>query len=105
MFLSQINVKSVEDLDVIHEELLGVPLLLRVWAELQQNNNFTGDSNLEQPRWESKLDVFGIHYSMILWINKNRYYTYKVLPIGGRTNMYTTSRYPSTLQLNTLFRY
>ena len=32
-YFSQINVNSVDDLDVIHEELLGVPLLLRVWAE------------------------------------------------------------------------
>ena len=54
MACSQINVKSVEDLDVIHEELLGVPLLLRVWAEHQQNHGFTGDQNVELPRWESE---------------------------------------------------
>ena len=30
---SQINIESVEDLDSIYEELLGMPLLLRIWAE------------------------------------------------------------------------
>ena len=51
---SQINVKNVEDLDVIHEELLGVPLLLRVWAQHQQHSSFTGEQSADAPRWESK---------------------------------------------------
>lgn len=40
--INQINVNSVEDLDSIHEELLGVPLLLRVWAEHQQQSDPSG---------------------------------------------------------------
>ncbi|ELT89140.1 hypothetical protein CAPTEDRAFT_221772 [Capitella teleta] len=35
---SQINIHSVEDLDCFHEEILGVPLLLRIWAEFQRND-------------------------------------------------------------------
>ena len=49
---SQINVKTVEDLDVIQEELLGVPLLLRVWAEQQHQNTFTGEQPAIVPRFE-----------------------------------------------------
>ena len=51
---SQINVKTVEDLDVIHEELLGVPLLLRVWVEQQHQNTLTGEQPVVIPRWEGK---------------------------------------------------
>ena len=52
---SQINVKTVEDLDVIQEELLGVPLLLRVWAEQQHQNTFTGEQPVVIPRFEGQL--------------------------------------------------
>ena len=48
---SQINVKSVEDLDVIHEELLGVPLLLRVWAEHTLPNQYDSAPTI---KWEGK---------------------------------------------------
>lgn len=49
--ISQINVSSVEDLDSIHEEILGMPLLLRVWAEHVQQ---TEDPNNEL-KWEGDL--------------------------------------------------
>ena len=49
---SQINVKSVEDLDVIQEELLGVPLLLRVWAEHHAQNPI--DASAPQIKWEGQ---------------------------------------------------
>lgn len=48
---SQINVHSLEDLDSIHEELLGAPLLMRVWVEHIQNT-YTGAQT--QVRWEGE---------------------------------------------------
>jgi len=48
---SQINVERVEDLDSICEELLGMPLLLRVWAEHIQTNEFSAS----EVKWEGDL--------------------------------------------------
>ncbi len=47
---SQINVERVEDLDSICEELLGTPLLLRVWAEHMQQNEY--ENTVSDSRWE-----------------------------------------------------
>lgn len=49
--INQINVERVEDLDSICEELLGMPLLLRVWAEHTQTNEFASS----QIKWEGDL--------------------------------------------------
>lgn len=48
---SQINVERVEDLDSICEELLGMPLLLRVWAEHTQTNEYASSD----VKWEGNL--------------------------------------------------
>lgn len=37
-FSSQINISSIEDLESFHEQIMGVPVLLRVWAEFVQND-------------------------------------------------------------------
>ena len=56
LFLSsQINIKSIEDIDSFHEEILGVPLLLRVWAEFQQNE-YVG-ARTETP-WEGMCTLY-----------------------------------------------
>ena len=49
---SCINIETVMDLDSIHEELLGMPLLLRVWAEHQQQNEY--ENMLPEHRWEGR---------------------------------------------------
>ena len=49
---SQINVERVEDLDSICEELLGMPLLIRVWAEHVQQNQY---SEAAEHQWEGNL--------------------------------------------------
>ncbi|KAI0228694.1 hypothetical protein LSAT2_020855 [Lamellibrachia satsuma] len=49
---SQININSVEDLDCFHEEILGVPLLLRVWAEHVIQNDLSQET---QVQWEGDL--------------------------------------------------
>lgn len=48
---SQININSVEDLDCFHEEILGVPLLLRVWAEHVIQNDLSQET---QVQWEGE---------------------------------------------------
>jgi len=35
---SQIVVSSVEDLDLFHEQAVGVPLLMRIWVEFTTND-------------------------------------------------------------------
>ena len=47
---SCINIQTVEDLDSIHEELLGMPLLLRVWAEHVQQNEYEHQGS--DQKWE-----------------------------------------------------
>jgi len=36
--INQINIGSMEDLESFHEQILGVPLLMRVWVELVRND-------------------------------------------------------------------
>ena len=38
LYFSQINICSVEDLELFYEQIIGVPLLLRVWVEFSQND-------------------------------------------------------------------
>lgn len=38
VFYSQINIGNVEDLESFYEQIMGVPLLLRVWAEFVRND-------------------------------------------------------------------
>lgn len=37
-YCSQICVSSVEDIELLHEEVMGVPLLIRAWAEFIHND-------------------------------------------------------------------
>jgi hypothetical protein len=37
-FCSQVNVINVEELDVFHEQAVGLPLLIRVWAQFARND-------------------------------------------------------------------
>lgn len=48
---SQLNVRTIEDLDSIRDELIGMPVLMRVWLELVQNT-YTG---AEEVRWEGDM--------------------------------------------------
>ena len=50
---SQINIESVEDLDSIYEELLGMPLLLRIWAE-HVVQNAEGEN---ATKWEGQSNI------------------------------------------------
>ena len=50
---SQINIESVEDLDSIYEELLGMPLLLRIWAE-HVVQNAEGEN---ATKWEGQRNI------------------------------------------------
>ncbi|CAD5111078.1 DgyrCDS426 [Dimorphilus gyrociliatus] len=45
--INQINIRTVEDLDSIQEELLGMPLLLRVHAQFEQQNVPANDQKFE----------------------------------------------------------
>ena len=53
---SQINICTMEDLDSFHEQILGVPLLLRIWVAFARND-YIGES---QPKFtfESKAPMF-----------------------------------------------
>ena len=71
---SQINIESVEDLDSIYEELLGMPLLLRIWAEHVVQNaegenatKWEGQSNiLFNLQFETTLFKFDMHFFISL---------------------------------------
>jgi hypothetical protein len=49
-------VRTIEDLDAIRDELIGMPVLLRVWLELVQNT-YTG---AEEVRWEGRCHVAAV---------------------------------------------
>jgi len=51
--INQINVERVEDLDSICEELLGMPLLIRVWAEHVNQQPMAASS--DDHKWEGDL--------------------------------------------------
>lgn len=51
--INQINVERVEDLDSIVEELLGMPLLIRVWAEHVVQSEATQSAS--EHKWEGDL--------------------------------------------------
>ena len=63
MSFSQINIHSVEDLDCFHEEILGVPLLLRVWAEFQRND-YVGSAQTDA-RFEGMPKFIIIEYELL----------------------------------------
>ncbi len=50
LLFSQINIENVEDLDSIYEELLGMPLLLRIWAE----HVVQSEGGENSTKWEGK---------------------------------------------------
>jgi hypothetical protein len=52
-------VRTIEDLDAIRDELIGMPVLLRVWLELVQNT-YTG---AEEVRWEGRCHVAAFLHS------------------------------------------
>ena len=61
---SQINIESVEDLDSIYEELLGMPLLLRIWAE-HVVQNAEGEN---ATKWEGQSNIlFNSQFGTILF--------------------------------------
>jgi hypothetical protein len=51
--INQINISTMEDLESFHEQILGVPMLLRVWAAFARND-YVGEAQ-PQTRFEGDL--------------------------------------------------
>lgn len=60
LYCSQITVTTVEEIELLKEEVMSSPVLLRVWAEFV-NNDYIGAATIG-PQFEGSSGVFAVAF-------------------------------------------